>query len=225
MCNVESRSLVDEKSVTFAANVTNIATKKRRKRVAVLGGHGLEVNEAGRFFDKWGNTVEPHGNGHLIHPGMDYSGPVWPAHGNMFGHYLADPNGHRDRKALRETEYDRVAAELVAYEFLGRPPASWEFVTVAHLDGDRNNRHRDNLCYVVNELAIDNAQQMKVKSLMRGPISGARLNIRARDPYGTRMRNVFAVADDSNRRREGQDMGRNPLYLPDKPRTLEPWAS
>lgn len=215
--------MVDGISVTNARNVTTPQTHKRYKRRTVTGAHGLEVNGAGMFYDKWGHPVEPHGNGKykcLINPGEDYSGPVWPAHGNMFGQYLADVNAGRDRKAERITEYDRVAAELVAYEFLGSPPASWEYVTVVHRDGDRNNRHPDNLFYAVNELAILAAEQTTTRALMRGPVTGARLGrVVASDPYGTTTRNPYGTTD--GKRREGADLTRNPQYLPDKPRTLE----
>ena len=221
---VNRTSLVDVRSVTIAGKVTALATKKRNKRLFVTGGHGLEVNEAGKFF-RAGHAVHPHGNGkynYLIYPGRNYSGPVWPAYGNMFGQYLADPDDGRTRKANRKTVYDRVAAELVAYEFLGPPPESWEFVTVAHLDGDRNNCHRNNLVYVVNEQAVEQSRRTGIRALMRGPATGARLQVRARDPFGTKSRNPYA-ADlyDNSKRREGADLTRNPPYLPDKPRTLE----
>ncbi|MCV7302531.1 hypothetical protein H7J93_23165 [Mycobacterium barrassiae] len=139
----------------------------------------------------------------------------------MFGQYLDDPDDGRNRKAKRITVYDRVAAELVAYQFLGAPPASWEFVTVAHLDGDRDNRHRDNLVYVVNEQAIEHQEHAEIKALMRGPVTGARLQVYASDPYGTKLRNPYGDVCDDGKRREGADLARNPAYLPDKPRMLE----
>jgi hypothetical protein len=143
----------------------------------------------------------------------------------MFGQYLNDPDGDREDIGLpwakRLTDYDRVAAELVAYEFLGPPPESWEFVTVAHLDGDRNNPHPDNLRYVVDESALVARERRDIKALMRGPVNLAR-QVRARDPYGSRSRNVFAIADADSERREGDDLNNNPEHLaPDRTRILE----
>lgn len=163
-------SVVDGISVTLAGTATTHTARKRYKRRAVTGSRKLELNEAGQFYDIDGRRrVEPHGNGkckYLINPGKDYDGPVWPAYGNMSGQYLADPDAPRSPRAKLVTDYDRVAAELVAYEFLGPPPETWEYVTVAHLDGDRNNLNPGNL----NHPGFDAHRFMGVQ-----PLSGPRL--------------------------------------------------
>lgn len=206
--------MVDAISVTRAGNVTTLPTKKRYKRRAVTGGHGLEVNENGEFY-RGTNRVPKKGKyNHLIHPGA-YSGPVWPA----YGAYLVDPDGDCDGQ--RKTTHERFVADLVTYEFFGPPPAGWADTLVIHLDGDCSNAAPDNLLYIVDEAKLEAKRLKHFAHLMAEDPRGPEYKPRARDPYGVKTRNLYAT---KGQRREGADLTLNPPYLPDKPRTLEPLA-
>jgi len=209
--------VVDGRTVTHAANVTTLPANKRYKRREVTGGHGLEVNENGVFYRGTNKVAKKGKHAHLIHPGA-YSGPVWPAHGA----YLLDPNGDHDGK--RHVCHERFVADLVAYEFLGAPPAGWADTLVVHLDGDRSNAAPDNLLYVVDEAKVEAKQRKIIEAMMKVSPRGADHKPRARDPYGTKTRNPYAK-NSKGERREGADLALNPPWLPTQPRMFEPLAS
>jgi len=226
--------MVDAIRVTNATKVPSPSINKRYKRREVTGGHGLMVNENGEF-NRGTNRIRKTGKyNHLIHPGA-YSGPVPP----VYGAYLINANGDKDGR--RRVTHERFVADLVAYEFLGPPPAGWANTTVIHLDGDLSNAAPDNLKYVIDEEGAELKRLRLIEKIMQGERIGPLRKVCARDPYGTTTRNPYAsyraainAQVDAVRRelpgvwrecREGADMMRNPPYLPDKPRTLEPVAS
>ncbi|MEZ0359883.1 hypothetical protein [Mycobacterium sp. SA01] len=152
------------------------AQTKKRKRWDVTGGHGLQFNDHGVFY-RGTNRVPPRGMyGHLIHPGKNYAGPVLPAYGSLTGRYLADPDDDRDDPAAeRITCYERRAAELIAFEVLGPPPAAWSATAVLHLDGDPANCAPGNLRYAVDAERANILHDRDIRSLMVSEVTASRL--------------------------------------------------
>lgn len=189
MSNVISAGLVDGYgTVTRAVDVTTRKSQKRYKRWPVEGGHGLEVTEMGKFWDRHGHPVRPSGAfSHLINPGRNYVGPVLPAYGDEQGRYLSNPDSDRVWGA-RTVCYTRLAAELVANQFLKAPPEGWDVTVVFHLDGNRSNPALDNLRYLVDEELLEAREAMEVRRWMQHEQSGPLHKLYAREKFGTTRR-------------------------------------
>ncbi|WP_418002169.1 hypothetical protein ACNO8X_18395 [Mycobacterium sp. PDNC021] len=130
------------------------------------------------------------------------------------------------------TCYERLVSELVAYEFIGPPPAGWEATTVAHRDGDRSNCHANNLMYMVSADAENFLEQRESVALMRGAVHIDREN---------RLRKVSLTRDmfdypqhgqtssayrrgtvpRAKKKREGADLTRNPPWLQGRHRMVQ----
>lgn len=119
------------------------------------------MNALGQFFCHEKRKATTGDDLPLIDLGPKYCGPIPRAYGHT--ETYTDDSGEYRTRTFRE----RFANEVIAYEFLGRPPRDIYGCGVVHLDGDTRNLAADNLAWQVDEEFFEVKSFNYTRQLMR----------------------------------------------------------
>jgi hypothetical protein len=131
----------------------------RFERRPITGARGGEVNEAGIAYKHGKKMLVSKNIAGLptIDLGKGYIGPIRPSG----EYYFEDDSG----SATWDT--DRLLEEIVCYEFHGAPQHGFKLSWVHHLDGDDNNNHADNLCWMWDPNTVGKYAELVIRGHMR----------------------------------------------------------